>query len=102
MNFLSTVGNVIRLLLIIAIAIMAIPLYFFFGFGSLFAFDAPGSFNNINFIKLLVMDMTAFITPIAMIVGLILGHKLNSKYYLLTLISPILLFLSMKLFFGDF
>ncbi len=99
---IAAIGNILRLLLIIVIAIIAVPLYIFFGFGSLFAFDAPGSFNLVNLIKLLVMDAIAFITPIAMIIGLIDGHEKNPKYYLFVLIFPILLFIAMKCFFTDF
>ena len=84
-------GNVFRLLLIITIVLMAIPLYLFFGVGLLFVGDAPNSLNFINILKLLAMYIIAFNTPIAMIVGLIYGHKKNSRYYLLTLIFPILL-----------
>lgn len=98
----ALVWKILRILLIIAIVILAIPLYFFFGFGSLFAFDAPGSDTPENVRKLLIMDFTAFITPIGMIAGIILGHKINSKYYFLILIFPILLYLSMKWFFLDF
>jgi len=94
--------KILRILLIIAIVIIAIPLYLFFGIGSLFAFDAPSSFNIVNVIKLWIMDFTAFITPIGMIAGIIIGNKINSKFYLLILIFPILLYLTMKLFFGDF
>ena len=99
---IALVWKILRILLIIAIVIIAIPLYFFFGFGSLFAFDAPESFNLANGLKLLIMDLTVFITPIGMITGIILGNKINSKYYLLILIFPILLYIAMKWFFVDF
>ncbi len=98
---MALVWKILRILLIVTIVIMAIPLYFFFGFGSLFAFDAPGSFNLVNILKLLIMDLTAFFTPIGMIAGIILGHKINSKYYLLILVFPILLYMAMKWFFPD-
>lgn len=80
---------------------MAVPLYIFFGFGSIFAFDNPSSINTINIIKLIVMDIIVLCTPIAMILGLIFGHKTNSIYYLLTIIFPILLFIACKCFFTD-
>ena len=96
-----TLFNILRWILIILIGIAAIPLYLFFGFGSLFAFDAPGSLTIFNLFKLLIMDGTVFITPVAMIAGLICGNKINPKYYILTIIFPILLFCAMKWFFID-
>jgi hypothetical protein len=98
---IALVWKILRILLIVVIVIMAIPLYAFFAFGSLFAFDSPDSFNLVNVLKLLIMDFTAFITPIGMIAGIILGHKINSKYYLLILVFPILLYMAMKWFFPD-
>ena len=70
-----SVFDILRILLIIAIIIAALPLYVFFGIGSLFAFDAPNSATPIKVFQLLLMDTLAFCTPIAMITGLIKGRK---------------------------
>ena len=95
-----SIWDILRILLIIAIIICAVPLYFFFGIGSLFAFDAPNSDTPLRVFQLLLMDALAFCTPIAMITALILGRK-NAKYYILIGIFPLLLFLACKWFFPD-
>ena len=92
------IWDILRILLIIVIVIYAVPLYIFFAIGSLFAFDAPNSATPLRITLLLIMDLLAFSTPIAMITGLILGKK-NPKYYILIGIFPLLLFLVMKCFF---
>ena len=99
---MALIWKILRILLIVIIVIIAFPLYFFFGFGSLFAFDAPDSLNLVNVLKVLIMDLIVFITPIGMKVGIICGKKVDSKYYFLIFIFPMLLYIATKWFFIDF
>jgi len=94
----TLIWDILRIVLMIAIVVCAVPLYIFFFIGSLFAFDAPNSATFTRVAMLVLMDILAFTTPIAMITGLIMGKR-NSKYYLLVGIFPLLFFIVFKCFF---